>query len=270
MRKFTKTILFLIILIIILLFLYSKYLGNTGLISKDYTITNNNIPSSFDNLKIVQFSDILFKDNSDINMFKDIRKKINSKKPDIVIFSGNLSYNKYNFTIDEINKIVEEFSKIDSIYGKYYINGIEDNDAYNDIMQKSGFISLNDTSEIIYSTKNEKILLAGYENSTDELDKSSKENINYKIIVFNKSDDFDNIKNYNYNLALSSNSLNGQVNIPLIKNIFLRDGSMNYVKPYYKYNNIDYYISSGIGTGYYEYRLFNKPSINLYKLKSSI
>ena len=63
-------------------------------------------------------------------------------------------------------------------------------------------------------------------------------------------------------------SLNGQINVPIIKDIFLRDGSKKYINPYYKVNNTKLYVSSGIGTDKYDYRLFNKPSFNLYKIKN--
>ena len=36
---------------------------------------------------------------------------------------------------------------------------------------------------------------------------------------------------------------------------------------YYRINNTDLYVSSGVGTRKYPYRLFNHPSINLFRLK---
>ena len=53
----------------------------------------------------------------------------------------------------------------------------------------------------------------------------------------------------------------------LVKEIFLPKDSKNYFKPYYKVNNTDLYISSGIGTRSFDFRLFNKPSVSIYVLK---
>ena len=39
-----------------------------------------------------------------------------------------------------------------------------------------------------------------------------------------------------------------------------------YYKEYYKVNNTDMYISNGLGTTIMNLRLFNKPSISLYRL----
>ena len=69
-----------------------------------------------------------------------------------------------------------------------------------------------------------------------------------------------------YDLILAGHSLNGQINIPLIKQLLLQKGSKKYYKNHYLINNTDMYISSGIGTTKFKYRLFNKPSVNLYRL----
>ena len=62
-------------------------------------------------------------------------------------------------------------------------------------------------------------------------------------------------------------SLNGQINIPVIKEILKRDGSSKYIDNYYKYNNTDIYVNSGIGVDKINFRLFNKPCLNIYNLK---
>ena len=46
------------------------------------------------------------------------------------------------------------------------------------------------------------------------------------------------------------------------------DGSKKYFDDYYKVKNTDIYISGGIGTNEIPLRLFNRPSINLYRLRS--
>ena len=73
----------------------------------------------------------------------------------------------------------------------------------------------------------------------------------------------------NTSLILSGHSINGSINIPLLKNGLLPDGAKKYYKPYYKINNTDIYISNGIGVNNINFRLFNSPSFNLYRLKRS-
>ena len=136
-------------------------------------------------------------------------------------------------------------------------------------MIKSNFTSLNDSQDSIISKENEIFYIFGIDSSSDlkivkELN-NGKDNF-YKIVVFNKSDLIDDIKDLNFSLALSGNSLNGQINIPIIKEFLLPNDSKNYYEPYYIVNNTDYYISSGIGTRKIDFRLFNKPSINIYTI----
>ncbi len=70
----------------------------------------------------------------------------------------------------------------------------------------------------------------------------------------------------NINLVLAGHSHNGQINIPYIKKLFLPEGSKKYYNNYYKVNNTNLYISSGLGESKINFRLFNKPSINFYRI----
>lgn len=267
-----RTFLFIIILILILIFLYGRYIETNLILVNEYEIKNNNIPNSFNNFKIVHFSDILYKNNDDLDRLKTIKTKINDKKVDIVIFSGDLIKKDSNLSQKEINKITKVLSDIKAKYGKYYVSGDNDNknELYDSTMKNSGFTSLNNFFDNIYSEKNENILLIGL---NTKIDTSLLNNIitenksNYKILIFHESDSFNEIKDYDVNLVLSSNSLNGQINIPGIKKIFLDNKSNEYYEPYYKIKNKDFYISNGIGNDKIDFRLLNNPSINIYVLK---
>ncbi len=271
-HHFIRTTFFIIVLLIILIFIYANYIGNSGLIVKEYDIINKKIPVSFNNLKIAHFADLLYKNEKDSEFLDNIIDKINNKNIDIIVFSGDLVSANYNLNENEINLFIDKLSKLNSKYGKYYISGKNDkkNQSYDDIMQKSGFISLNDSQDIIYNNKKEKIQIIGLNSETEITflkDFTSDNNI-YRIIVFHESDRFDDLETINFDLALSSNSLNGQINIPLIKNILLDEGSKKYNTDYYKIDNKELYITSGIGTKKTDLRLLNKPSINIYKLKN--
>ena len=270
---FFRTLFFIIVLLVVLLIIYGKFLGNSGLILKQYEVTNNKIPESFNNLKIAHFSDILYKSKEDIDLFDTIIKKVNDKKVDIIIFSGNLTNDNYKFNEEESKKVIEKLSKLNSTYGKYFVSGKNDkNDpSYDSIMTSSGFVSLNDSKDIIYSKKNEQIMLLGLDyNSPGSFipDAIKDSNTMYKIIAFSESDEMDELTSYNIDMAISSNSLNGQINIPIVKDFFIRDGSKKYINPYYKVGNTNLYVSSGIGTDKINFRLFNKPSVNIYILKN--
>ncbi|MBQ1495837.1 MAG: hypothetical protein IIZ40_00575 [Bacilli bacterium] len=268
---FFRTLFFILVLILALIILYGKYIGNKGIIIKDYDINNNNIPTSFNNFKIAHFSDILYSGNND-DEIDELIKKINDKKVDIVIFSGNLTKKNYKLNKKKTDYLISKLKSINSNYGKYFVSGLDDkkNPSYETIMTSSGFISLNDSKDTIFSKVNESILLVGLDSNknTSFIKDIMKDNTStYKIITFSESDQFDEIKDYNFDLVLTSNSLNGQINIPVIKEILKRDGSSKYIDNYYKYNNTDIYVNSGIGVDKINFRLFNKPCLNIYNLK---
>ena len=82
----------------------------------------------------------------------------------------------------------------------------------------------------------------------------------------------DNIKkivdNSNPNLLLTGNTLGGYIKLPFYGPLFKPQGSKKYMDEYYKIGDTEVFVSTGIGTDKYSYRFLNKPSFNLYRLKS--
>lgn len=277
-------IIFLLIIIILGIFLFSRYVGTKGLIIKEYKIESKDLPSSFNGIKIVQFSDIYLGNTTTIDDIKSMVEKINILKPDLVFFTGNLlSVNKM-ITSEEKSEIIEAFNNIYNTLGKYAVKGNLDYDKSDitDILTTSNFKLLDNSFELVYSNGLTPIFLGGissYLKKDVNLDSvfsyySSEEEVlykaNYKIILTHEGDVIDDILKYNskINLILSSNSLNGLIVIPYYGQIFIPEGSKKYYAPYYKKDNTEIYVSSGIGTDDHKFRLFNKPSFNFFRLKS--
>ncbi len=96
------------------------------------------------------------------------------------------------------------------------------------------------------------------------------DDISYKIIIVHEPDIADEIvKNYNVNLILAGHSHNGQVRLPLIGPLYTPKYAKKYYDNYYKIGDTDLYISSGIGVSIANYRRWNRPSINCYRLNSN-
>lgn len=278
MKKFIRFLLILG-LIITLIFLYARYIGTTGLITKEYKIETKDIPMSFDGLKIVHFSDLHYLRVVNKNTLKKVVEEINLINPDIVFFTGDLIDKDFNITEKEEKKLIEFLGSLKSKYGKYTVIGNHDikkeEELLNRIYTNSDFTLLQNTYDIIYSNTNEKIFIGGtntYSFDKADINKTmeyfqSNEDINYKIILSHEPDYADTItKSYDVDLILSGHSHNGQINIPFIKRLFLPYGSRKHYEPYYNINNTDLYISSGIGESRINLRLFNRPSINFYRI----
>ena len=263
-------IIFLVILIIATLFILLRYIGNMGIKVKEYKIISNNI-GNFYGLKIVHVTDLHYGMTNEKKL-KKLVKEINLTKPDIVLFTGDLvdKNTEYNKEIDNI--LIENLKNINAYYGKYYVNGDEDllYKTFDTIMSNSNFISLDDTYEVIYNEKNETIFLSGI--SPDKsLTNEIKENINlntynYKILLTHYPDSVTSVLKYNFDLIASGHSLNGQVRLPFIGSVYTKENSRKYYNSYYKIDNTNLYISSGIGNSTINIRLNNPPSFNLYRI----
>ena len=75
MKKKVLIIIGIIIAVIASIILYARFIGTSGLIVKEYKITNSSIPDSFYGTKIVQLSDIHFGRTIDNNNLEKIVKK---------------------------------------------------------------------------------------------------------------------------------------------------------------------------------------------------
>ncbi len=280
-----KVVIGLLIFIVIVcsFLLYSRYISTSGLIIKEYKVVNEKITDNFHGLKIVHISDIHYGTTINKKELNNIVKKINSLKPDIVVFTGDLLDNNIEMPKNYEKDLIKILSKIECTIGKYAVNGNHDYEFknYNTIIEQSGFINLNDNYEQIYKEGKNYILLSGISTSMhgnksleeklestttllSDISEEEQKNI-YKILLLHEPDVIDDI-NIDFDLALAGHSHNGQVRFPFIGAITTPEYSKKYYDEYYKVNNTDLYISSGLGTSVIKFRFFNKPSINFYRI----
>ena len=277
MKKIIITLIIIILLISSVL-LYSRFIATKGLKVKEYKVVNTKITDSYHGLKIVHLSDIHYGSTINEKELNNIVDKINEIKPDIVVLTGDLLDERINFDKDII---INCLSKIEANLGKYAISGNHDlpNDDFNYIITESGFTNLDNNYDLIYYKSNEPIIISGigYNGEdvgikTEQFDKYISElkvdDIKpiYSILLVHAPDTVDNLDLSKYDLVLAGHSHGGQVRLPFIKPIYTPDGAKKYYEEYYKINNTDLYISSGLGTSMYKFRLFNKPSINFYRI----
>lgn len=277
-------ILFSIVLIVTSILLYSRYIGTSGLYIKEYKITNSNLPDSMHGLKIVHISDIHYGRITFEKELEELVKKVNLTKPDLIILSGDLIDQDTDLTGEMADQISSILKEMKATIGKYAIKGNHDYkfEQWDFILENSGFIDLDDTYDTIYKGSNDYILLSGISTnlhgkqkieekiaSTEQyLEAITDEALKpkYKILVIHEPDYIDDINTDNFDLILAGHSHNGQVTLPVIGAVILPPGSKKYYKPHYKMGNTDLYISSGIGVSTVNFRLFNHPSFNLYRL----
>ena len=277
--KLLSIFLFLVV-IVVTIFLYAKYTGIKGLIVKEYRVKSEILTNNFSGLKIIHFSDLLYKSTVDKEDVKNLIKRINELKPDIVVFTGDLINKNAKINNEDIEFLEDELESISAKVGKYAIYGDEDYsiESYKTIMEKSKFKILNNSYDEIFYKNNESMFIIGLPSSLKEEIKLEdafnfyKEDEKRKFIIVlvhdGKTIRFLDESTYEVDLVLGGHSLNGSIVIPYYGGIFIDDGAYKYYQEHYSKGITDIYISSGIGTNKYPYRIFNKPSFNLYRLKA--
>ena len=262
-------------LIAALTILYARFIGTKGLIIKEYPIKTSYLSSEYDGFKIVHFTDLHYGSTIGIKELKNIVNKINEQNPDLVIFTGDLIDEDYTLSDKEKEKVINELKNITPHIETMAVIGNHDykDDSFNTIVESLEWHFLDNTYEYVYNKSDKPIIFVGlddltkgepdYENAFSYLNEIEEDY--YTIIITHEPDQIDKISNYNFNLYLCGHSHLGQVRVPLIGAIYTPKGSKKYYDEHYKVSNTDMYISGGLGTSTLKLRLFNHPSINLYR-----
>ena len=261
---------FLIISIFVLI-LWSRYISTKGLIVREYAVINNKLPENLHGLKIVHFSDLHYKTTFFEDELNNLVNNINELNPDIVVFTGDLVDKVIEYTEEDVEILSDYLNKIDANVGKYIIKGDQDYlSLYSDlILEKTNFVLLNNTTELIYYNGIIPIYLVGLDDSLNG--KSDFSIINndsnyYSILLTHEPDIYDDLKQFNFDLILAGHSHNGQIRLPFIGAIYKMNGSKKYYDNHYIFNNTEMFVSGGLGTTKYKFRFLTKPSINLYRI----
>lgn len=259
------------ILFIALIFIYAYYIEPFNLSIKEYKIENKNIPNSFDSLKIIHFSDLHYGSSVNLDYVKKVVKLINKQEPDIVMFTGDLLDKRADMNKKNRENLKNELNKIESTLGNYAVSGNHDYEFIKEFKSilSDNFTILNNEEKLIYYKENTPISITGFVDSgedTPNYDILKNENNNFRFVLIHEPDEFDKIKDYNFNIMLSGHSHNGQVRIPLLGKIYTPKGAKKYYEDYYNMNNKELFISNGIGTSGINIRFMSEPTINLYRI----
>jgi len=272
-----KFSIFIIIFLILFLF-YNCYIATTKIIVREDRVVSSKLPTNFDGIKIVQFSDLHYGTSVSLEELKSLVKLINSRNPDIVVFTGDLIHKNYTLDSKEQEKITNQLKKINASIGKYAIMGDEDTTNFTTIFNQSEFVILDNDYDLIYKDNNNPILIVGIgsllrENIdvTKAFEYFSQTTYNsniYVIALFHEPDTADSIRDFPVDLMLAGHSHNGYITIPGLGAFIKKEGAKKYSQRFYKLDNSRLYISSGIGTDGLGIRILCHPSIQLLRLSS--
>lgn len=269
-----KKVVIIFFVLVIFTVVYSRFINTNGFNVVENTIAIDNLPESFNDFKIVQFSDVLIGTTKNVDDLKNITNQINNLRPDIIVFTGDLISKNYDIKQEEIDEIKEYLKNLDCTLYKYAIIGDNDKenlDLYKEIINDSGFILLDDQSTYVFYEDINPIKLTGLTN-TENLETSlyiaDELNAIYNIVLTHEPDKIEQISTQDVDLVLAGHSLLGQIRIPFFGGIIKKDGANTYIDHTYTINDTLLYVSGGLGTETLPFRLFNKPCINLYRLQT--
>ena len=266
---FRKFVLF-IIFIGALTVLYSYFIGTKGLVVREYKIVNSKLPDNYHGLKVIHFSDLHFVTTVKLPEVKHLVEEINFYKPKIVFFTGDLIDRHYKIGDKELADLIKTLNEINPEIGSYMVKGNHDyNEYFDELVNQTNIKLLNNTSELFYEGGTTPLLIIGVEDylvGTQDIETAfSTYNEEYYTILLAHEPDTVKKLTIKPDLVLSGHSHNGQVRIPFIGAVLKVDGARMYYDEKYIIDNTELYISGGIGTSGLKFRLFNKPSINLYR-----
>ena len=282
-KKMIKTI-FIIMIIGIIFFSYTTYISTVKISVREYRIKNEKIPENFNGIKIIQFSDLHYGSTMYSENIKEIKKIINIRKPDLILFTGDLINHDYKITEKEKESLAIELSNLKATLGKYAVLGDEDNtEDITTILNQANFTTLKNEYDLIYTKTNNPILLIGLsslikkeQNIEKGYDYFHQETHNSNIftitMVHEPDSSTDIINNYNNtDLILAGHSHNGSIRIPFANfPLERKEGAKKYNQEQYQINNTKLFISSGLGTNNsIGIRLFCRPSINFFRLSKN-
>ena len=254
---------------------YARYVSTTGLEVIENGISDTELPASFNGFKIVTIADIHYGKTTSLNDVKKIIKRVNSLKPDVIVFLGDLFDNEIKISNNDIELLKKEFAKLDASISKYAVKGDNDYNNITDfetIFKYSDFNILDNTNDMLYYKGNIPIKFVGTTSllkskiDYDSAFKQDDKNEYFTILLSHEPNVINNIKGHKVNVMFTAHSMGGLINIPFIGGVFKFKGSDNYLKGEYDINNTKMYVNSGIGTYKYNFRWFNRPSINLYRM----
>ncbi|MBT2726098.1 metallophosphoesterase [Bacillus sp. ISL-75] len=260
-------------------YLYANRIEPSLLDIQELQIKHPLIPNSFDGIKMIQFSDTHLGFQYNLHQFNQLVKKINSLKPDIILFTGDLMDEPNQYT--EINKLMPILKKLQAPLGKYCIFGNHDHggygsDIYRNIMETTDFsVLLNDSAPIKLSDGSIIYLLgiddAMLGNPNLPLTLKNVPKNSFKILLSHAPDLAETASLYPVQWQLSGHSHGGQIKIPFLGALVTPPFGKIYTEGLYsigKHNPLSLYVNRGIGTTRLPFRFMSKPELTVFTLKS--
>lgn len=269
-----------IVAILILLIIWIAY-GNTDLEIYKYNVKSEDIPSEFDNFRIVQISDLHNAEFGENN--EKLLLMLKQADADIIAITGDMIDSRNT----DIDVAISFAQKAVNIAPVYYVNGNHESRVLGEYEKlKQGLtdagVTILENSSADITIGDEAITLIGINDPTfrmDIVDDTMEQNIahqlvnvipdndNYKVLLAHRPEYFD-VYAGNVDLVLSGHAHGGQFRIPFIGGLVAP--GQGFFPEYYEGSHIkentEMIVSRGIGNSIIPFRINNKPEIIVAEL----
>ena len=269
-----------IVAILILLIIWIAY-GNTDLEIYKYNVKSEDIPSEFDNFRIVQISDLHNAEFGENN--EKLLLMLKQADADIIAITGDMIDSR-NTDVDVAISFAQKAVNIASVY---YVNGNHESRVLGEYEKlKQGLtdagVTILENSSADITIGDETISLIGINDPTfrmELVDDTMEQNIahqlvsvipdndNYKVLLAHRPEYFD-VYAGNVDLVLSGHAHGGQFRIPFIGGLVAPGQGLfpEYYEGSYIKEDTEMIVSRGIGNSIIPFRINNKPEIVVAEL----
>lgn len=216
-------------------------------------------------LKIAFFSDVHFTAYNFDYRSRNILKTLQTIRPDIIIFGGDLIDIQWEDTAFLI-KMQSFLKELKAPYGAYAVCGNHDasyisHKTYASFMRTCGIQVLNNE---IKSLPDSGIAIGGVEDAlygTPDKELYDARTMSFQILISHEPDIMDTMQLNHVDLALSGHTHGGQIRVPVLTKLVLPKLGRRYVKGQYTIGSTKLIVSSGIGGALFSARFRNTPEI---------
>lgn len=244
------------------------------------TIRLARLPDAFRGWRIVQISDFHYGDFTEPFFLRDIVRRVNDLKPDMVVFTGDYVTTSGIFSPQHVRATAYPCAEILSQVKcplRYTILGNHDTTyAQPSVMDalKIHHLPLLNNRFVALERKGGRIWLAGSGDACHNqmnLDKAIPP-VSYRggdpaILLLHEPDPLPEVARYNIDLMLSGHTHGGQVRLPFLPPFILPTLGKKYPEGLYRLGRTQLYVNRGIGAVGVPFRFNCPPEITEFTLE---
>lgn len=256
--------------------LYAGEISRHELSIEQHTLHLDRLPDAFRGMRIVQVSDFHYAEFSEAFFLREMVRKINQLRPDLVLLTGDfvsfspmpLSFaRRHAPACAAILSAIECPLRYASLGNHDYV--IEPQYVAGPLREQGIPVLIN--SAVALERGSQRIWLAGLGSAcTGDADPAkaiprvaSEETV---ILLAHEPDILPTIAGYNVDLMLSGHTHGGQVRIPFLPPFMLPEYGKNYLEGLFRMGRTQLYVNRGIGAVGLPFRFRCPPEITVFTL----